>query len=99
MNGSLASESRWAYRTTWCMLALAFGFPIALMILNPTLMFKRGWEQYVGTAIYFWAVVALGRELRRLNRDETGFAEAPNYWSVWRKSRNRRPSRVKTFAF
>src|SRR6185437_3482519 len=63
--------------TTWCMLALAFGCPIALMILNATLMFKRGWEQYVGTAIYFWAVVALGRELRRLNRDETGFAEAP----------------------
>lgn len=72
-----ASESRWAYRTTWCMLALAFGFPIALMILNPTLMFKRGWEQYVGTAIYVWAIVALARELRRLSRDETGFADAP----------------------
>ena len=77
MSGNVANESRWAYRTTWCMLALAFGFPIALMIFNPTLMFQRGWEQYVGTTIYFWAVVALARELRRLIRDETGFADAP----------------------
>ena len=49
----------------------------ALMVFNPTLMFERGWEQYVGTAIYFWAVLTLGRELWRLWRNERAFAEAP----------------------
>ena len=56
--------SRLAYPGTLAMLALALAFPIALMVFNPTLMFERGWEQYVGTAIYFWAVLTLGRELR-----------------------------------
>ncbi len=60
------ATSRLAYPGTLAMLALALAFPIALMIFNPTLMFERGWEQYVGTAIYFWAVLALGRELARL---------------------------------
>jgi biopolymer transport protein ExbB/TolQ len=59
------------------MLALATAFPIALMVFNPTLMFERGWEQYVGTAIYFWAVFTLARELRRLWSDERAFDEAP----------------------
>jgi biopolymer transport protein ExbB/TolQ len=54
-------------------LALAALFPVGLMITNPTLMFERGWEQYVGTALYFWAVVMLGRELHRLWRDEHAF--------------------------
>ncbi len=58
------------------MLALAALFPIGLMVTNPTLMFERGWEQYVGTAIYFWAVLTLARELFRLWRDETGFASS-----------------------
>jgi biopolymer transport protein ExbB/TolQ len=47
------------------------------MVLNPTLMFERGWEQYVGTAIYLWAVVTLGRELLRLRKDERAFDQAP----------------------
>ena len=46
------------------LLAIACVFPIALMIFNPTLMFERGWEQYLGTSIYFWAVIALGLGIR-----------------------------------
>ncbi len=67
--------SRFSYPGTLVMLAIAIAFPICLMVFNPTLMFKRGWEQYVGTSIYFWAVIALGRELFRLWRNESGFAE------------------------
>jgi biopolymer transport protein ExbB/TolQ len=59
------------------MLVLAFLFPIGLMVFNPTLMFERGWEQYVGTAIYLWAVLTLGRELLRLWRNERAFEDAP----------------------
>lgn len=70
---------RLSYPGTLAMLAIACAFPIALMVFNPTLMFERGWEQYVGTAIYFWAVVALGRELVRLWRNESSFAEAPGW--------------------
>jgi biopolymer transport protein ExbB/TolQ len=69
--------SRLAYPITLAMLALALAFPIALMIFNPTLMFERGWEQYVGTTIYFWAVLTLGRELFRLWKDERAFADTP----------------------
>ena len=70
---------RLSYPGTMAMLGLAVAFPIALMIFNPTLMFERGWEQYVGTAIYFWAVAMLGRELVRLWRNESSFAEAPGW--------------------
>ena len=63
------------YLGALAMLGLALAFPIALMVFNPTLMFRRGWEQYVGTTIYLWAVVSLGRELRRLWRDEKAFAD------------------------
>ncbi|MFO0907623.1 MAG: MotA/TolQ/ExbB proton channel family protein [Isosphaeraceae bacterium] len=66
-----------AYRGTLAMLVLAAAFPVALMIFNPTLMFERGWEQYAGTSIYFWAVLTLGRELYRLWSDEKAFAQAP----------------------
>ncbi len=69
--------SRLAYPGTLAMLALAVAFPIALMVFNPTLMFERGWEQYVGTGLYFWAVLALGRELFRLWGNENAFDEAP----------------------
>ena len=55
-HGSLGLE----YVATWAMLLLALLFPVGLMIFNPTLMFERGWEQYVGTGIYLWAVVTLG---------------------------------------
>ena len=55
---------QWAgYASTVAMLVLALLFPIGLMVFDPTLMFERGWEQYVGTGIYFWAVLTLGREL------------------------------------
>ena len=69
--------SRMTYTLTLSMLCLALAFPIGLMIFNPTLMFERGWEQYVGTGIYFWAVLTLGRELLRLWTNEKTFAEAP----------------------
>ena len=69
--------SRLAYPATFGALALALAFPVALMIFNPTLMFERGWEQYVGTFIYGWALVALAVEVLRLRREERAFAEAP----------------------
>jgi len=65
------------YVGTVALLVLAFLFPIGLMVFNPTLMFERGWEQYVGTGIYFWAVLTLSRELIRLWRNEQAFEEAP----------------------
>ena len=73
-----AQESQWwGYAGAATMLLLAFLFPVGLMIFDPTLMFERGWEQYVGTAIYFWAVLTLSRELLRLWKNERAFAEAP----------------------
>ncbi len=73
-----ANGSQWlGYVGTVAMLVLAFLFPIGLMVFNPTLMFERGWEQYVGTGIYFWAVLTLSRELIRLWRNEQAFEEAP----------------------
>jgi biopolymer transport protein ExbB/TolQ len=65
------------YGSAATMLVLALVFPIGLMVLNPTLMFERGWEQYVGTAIYFWAVLTLSRELFRLWTNERAFGQAP----------------------
>ena len=73
-----AHGTQWVeYIVTAVMLILALLFPVALMIFDPTLMFERGWEQYVGTAIYFWAVATLGRELYSLWRNERAFEEAP----------------------
>ena len=73
-----AHGSRWAgYAGTVAMLVLALLFPVGLMIFNPTLMFERGWEQYLGTCIYFWAVLTLSRELIRLWRNEQAFEDAP----------------------
>ena len=71
------SASRLAYPSTLGMLALALSFPIALMVFNPTLMFERGWEQYVGTGIYLWAVFTLGRELRAIRFNDRAFDDAP----------------------
>ncbi len=65
------------YSSAAAMLLLALLFPVGLMVFNPTLMFERGWEQYVGTCIYFWAVLTLARELHRLWKNERGFAAAP----------------------
>jgi len=73
-----ARDSQWpGYVGAVTMLVLALVFPIGLMIFNPTLMFERGWEQYVGTGIYFWAVLTLSRELVRLWRNERAFDDAP----------------------
>jgi biopolymer transport protein ExbB/TolQ len=73
-----AHGSQWlGYASTATMLVLALLFPIGLMVFNPTLMFERGWEQYVGTTIYFWAVLTLARELIGLWRNEKSFDEAP----------------------
>ena len=67
----------WGYAGAAAMLLLAFLFPMGLMIFDPTLMFERGWEQYVGTGIYFWAVLTLSRELLRLWKNEQAFRDAP----------------------
>ncbi|MGZ3391413.1 MAG: MotA/TolQ/ExbB proton channel family protein, partial [Isosphaeraceae bacterium] len=76
MARSAHDSPRPGYLVALAMLVLALLFPIGLMVFNPTLMFQRGWEQYVGTAIYLWAVVTLGRELWRLWRNEKAFDEA-----------------------
>jgi len=76
MARSAHDSPRLGYLAALAMLVLALLFPIALMVFNPKLMFERGWEQYVGTAIYFWAVVTLGRELWRLWRNEKAFEDA-----------------------
>src|SRR5262249_2707572 len=67
----------WGYAGAAAMLLLALLFPVGLMVFDPTLMFERGWEQYVGTGIYFWAVLTLSRELRSLWKNERGFGAAP----------------------
>jgi biopolymer transport protein ExbB/TolQ/uncharacterized protein YukE len=73
-----AHASQWlGYLAALTMLVLALLFPVGLMVFNPTLMFERGWEQYVGTSIYFWAVLTLSRELVRLWRNEKAFHDAP----------------------
>src|SRR3954468_14256778 len=77
MARSAHNSPRMGYLVATAMLVLAFLFPVGLMVFNPTLMFERGWEQYVGTAIYLWAVLTLCRELLRLRRDESAFAGAP----------------------
>ncbi len=79
MNRGPYEPTRFTYRTTLAMLALAFLFPIGLMIGNPTLMFKRGWEQFVGTGIYIWAVVTLMLELRWLWKNEQGISSAGSF--------------------
>ena len=76
MARSAHQSPRLGYLVALAMLVLALLFPIGLMVFNPTLMFQRGWEQYVGTAIYLWAVVTLGRELWWLWRNEKAFDEA-----------------------
>src|SRR5262249_22934527 len=70
MTAAAPRAPRSAYGVTLALLGLAAAFPIALMVFNPTLMFERGWEQFVGTGIYFWAVGTLCRELLRMWRNE-----------------------------
>ncbi len=73
-----SQRSQWlGYASVATMLVLALLFPIGLMVFNPTLMFERGWEQYVGTLIYFWAVLTLSRELFRVWKNEKAFDESP----------------------
>ncbi len=73
-----AQALQWTgYAGTVTLLVLALLFPVGLMIFNPTLMFERGWEQYVGAGIYFWAVVTLSRELWRLWHNERAFEDSP----------------------
>src|SRR5947199_4384721 len=90
--------SRLAYPGTLAMLILALLFPIGLMVFNPTLMFERGWEQYVGTSIYFWAVLTLGRELLGLWRNERAFKEAPELLNAVNHATAHQASRAGSFA-
>ncbi len=85
-----SGTSRLAYPGTLAMLGLALAFPVALMVFNPTLMFERGWEQYVGTSIYVWAVLTLTFELARSWKNERAFGEAP----AWLARLNRADSRA-----
>ena len=73
------SGSRRAYLGTLALLALALAFPIGLMVLNPTLMFERGWEQYLGTAMYLWAVLTLARELDDPSYAYSWYEERPEH--------------------
>lgn len=84
-------HSRLAYPGTVAMLVLAFAFPIGLMVFNPTLMFERGWEQFVGTGIYLWAVCALGRELHRIWKNERAFDDAPRLLKQFQGSNGQAP--------
>lgn len=86
------------YLAASAMLTLAFLFPICLMIFNPTLMFERGWEQYAGTGIYFWAVLTLANELRRLWRNERAFEAAPRWLKFIASSLGREGSDEQTAA-
>ena len=76
MSNANLGPSRLAYPGAWGIIALALAFPVALMIFDPTLMFERGWEQYVGTSIFAWAVIALARESVRLRRGEKDMRNA-----------------------
>jgi len=77
MRTGTQDPSKLPYAFTLVMLAVALTFPFGLMVFNPTLMFERGWEQYLGTGIYVWAVVTLAGELRRLWANERAFEDAP----------------------
>jgi biopolymer transport protein ExbB/TolQ len=102
MTRAAHSTSKVAYPGTLAMLGLALAFPVALMIFDPTLMFERGWEQYVGTAIYAWAVLTLGNELFRLWGNEKAFAEAHSHLTdpstIAEDERRILPSRLRQIA-
>ncbi|HEV3165348.1 MAG TPA: MotA/TolQ/ExbB proton channel family protein, partial [Isosphaeraceae bacterium] len=83
MSDVASGGSRRAYLGTLLLLAMALAFPIGLMVLNPTLMFERGWEQYLGTAIYLWAAITLSFELLRLWHNERSFKDAPTLLKAW----------------
>ncbi len=69
--------SRGEFGATLGLLALALALPLGLMIFNPTLMFERGWEQFLGTGLYFFATFTLAYVLWGLRREERAFLEAP----------------------
>lgn len=67
------------YRAIQALLVLAIAFPAGLMVFNPTLMFERGWEQFLGTGIYWVAAVFLAVELLRGRREEAAFRQADGW--------------------
>lgn len=67
------------YRAIQALLVLAIAFPAGLMVFNPTLMFERGWEQFLGTGIYWLASVFLAVELLRGRREELTFSQADGW--------------------
>jgi biopolymer transport protein ExbB/TolQ len=95
-------SSTLAYPVTLVLLAAALAFPFGLMVFDPTLMFERGWEQYVGTGIYIWAVLTLIVELVRLWHNETAFRRAAEMLdspsSIAEADRRLLPSRLRTLA-
>lgn len=91
MARSAHDSRRLGYLSTLVMLVLAVAFPIGLMVFDPELMFQRGWEQYVGTGIYLWAVLTLARELWQLWRNEHAFQDAPRLLQYVGATLKRRP--------
>jgi biopolymer transport protein ExbB/TolQ/uncharacterized protein YukE len=59
----------------WVLWVLALGFPAALAVFDPPLVFQRGWEQYVGIGLYTAALGLLARELLRLRYEDRAFAD------------------------
>ena len=86
-----------AYRFALFMLVLAFSFPVGLMVFNPTLMFQRGWEQYVGASIYFCAVLMLANELRKLWSNEKAFDDSSDFLAHLTRA-DRRVKLIETIA-
>jgi hypothetical protein len=79
MSRPVHGAPRQAYPGTLALAAAAVALPIALMVVNPTLMFERGWEQFAGTGFYFLALALLIREVFRLWSDERAFARADQW--------------------
>jgi biopolymer transport protein ExbB/TolQ len=75
MSRPVPGASRQAYPGTLALVAVAVALPIGLMVVNPTLMFERGWEQFAGTGFYFLALAILAREVLRLWADERAFSQ------------------------
>jgi biopolymer transport protein ExbB/TolQ len=81
MARSAQSKPRIVARTAhvWILMGLAGLFPVALAIVDPALMFERGWEQYVGTGLYFVALSIMVRETLRARRDDRAFLDAKRW--------------------
>ena len=74
-----SARHRSRYWPTLVILGLAASFPFLLLYLNPDLMLRRGWEQFLGTGLYWTAVGFLGIELYRSWREEQALGLASGW--------------------